>query len=130
MQDTQLSSQQILMRLFSLVLSVKIFHYRTEHYGSHKAADVFVDSFLQTSDKFLEVFQGKYGRIAFDGESINVTLPILTDDNIQFYLVKETTYLLQTLPTLLSTEKDKDLLNIRDELLGVINQFKYLLIFK
>jgi len=128
--DTQKTSQTILVRLFALIFSVKIFHYRTQYYGAHKAADKFFKNFLETSDKFLEVYQGKYGRIVFDGKSIDLAIPVLTDDNIQAYLAKESNYLSNNLKDLLHNENDGDLLNIRDELQAIVDQFKYLLIFK
>jgi hypothetical protein len=39
-------------------------------------------------------------------------------------------YLTQDIPTMLDKQKDTDLLNIRDEMLGAINQTKYLLRLK
>ena len=39
-------------------------------------------------------------------------------------------YLINELPTMLDAKKDTDLLNIRDEILGSVNQTKYLLTLK
>ena len=115
--------QNILIRLLGLCFSVKIFHYRTRYYGAHKAADKFFAAYLVLADRFLEVYQGKYERIIFEESSVDMSLPVLTDENIAAYLVEESKWL-ASLPF------DDDLKNIADELQATVNNFKYLLIFK
>lgn len=128
--DSQEKSQTILIRLFALIFAVKIFHYRTERYSSHKTADNFVEKFLAKSDLFLEVYQGKYGRIKYEGDNILLNIPVLTDDNIILYLSKESSYISNQLTMLLNNTEDSDLLNIKDELQTIVDQTRYLLTFK
>jgi hypothetical protein len=79
-------------------------------------------------DHFLEVYFGKYGRPdAFQAGSID--LKHLDDRDALFYLNEITDDLSNELPLLVKTT-DSDLLNIRDEMLGLFNNTKYLFYLK
>ena len=122
--------QYILLKFFSSIIAVKIFHYRTKYYGAHKAADQYVEDYLKTADKFLEVYQGRYGRIIFSEDYINLDIRVLTDENIKTFLSGESSWIVNELNKILDRETDGDLYNIRDDLQSIIDQFKYLLTFK
>lgn len=125
-----MKTEELVSSLLGLCFAVKLFHYRTKYYGAHKTADKFFEKYLETADQFLEVYQGKYGRIKFEGEQAGMTLPVLTDDNIINYLTNESKWIAETLKSSLKSPQDGDLLNICDELQGIIDQFKYLLTFQ
>lgn len=87
------------------------------------------DSLSGNIDEFVEVFMGKYGRIVAK-DSFILTLqnyksvsPLETMNNFISFLSSD-------LPSQLDSAKDTDLLNIRDEILGSVNQTKYLLTLK
>jgi len=103
----------------------KILHWQTMSFSQHKSFDEIVSSLSGHIDEFIETYMGKYGRVIAAG-SFNITLAnykdadfiTLTDSYINFMI---------GLSSMLDVSKDSDLLNIRDEILGSLNQLKYLL---
>ena len=103
----------------------KILHWQTMSFSQHKSFDEIVSSLSGHIDEFIETYMGKYGRVIAAG-TFNLTLSnykdadfnSLTDNYINFMI---------NLSTILDSSKDSDLLNIRDEILGSLNQLKYLL---
>lgn len=103
----------------------KILHWQTMSFSQHESFDKIVSSLSENIDEFIETYMGKYGRVISAG-TFNLTLAnykdtdfvALTDSYINFMI---------GLSNMLDTSKDSDLLNIRDEILGSLNQLKYLL---
>jgi len=103
----------------------KIFHWQTTSFSQHKSFDEIVGSLIENIDEFIETYMGKYGRV-IASNTFNLTLANLsnadaiaaTDNYINFLI---------GLSNQLDSTKDTDLLNIRDEILGSLNQLKYLL---
>lgn len=119
----------IVSKMLEFQNQIKIYHWQTYGYSEHKTFGELYDSLSDHIDDFVEVFMGKYGRIVAQN-SFDLTLqnyknlsPIAALDTFINYLSVE-------LPTLLNSEKDTDLLNIRDEILGEVNKTKYLLTLK
>ena len=115
---------QIILFFFELQTNIKLYHWMTTSFARHNAADKLFDNLLEYSDKFMEVYIGKYGRPSMT--KTNIQLQNLNDKNIIKFLDDKSNFLLQELPKHLSASTDTDLLNIRDELLANINQTKYL----
>lgn len=126
-----MAGEDIFLEFFSIIISVKAYHYRTKYYGHHKACDWFFDKFLEHADRFLECYQGKYGRIEFDTRDnvVNMPIKIITDNTWQHFIEVNVKYLLNKLPKIIDN-KDKDLMTIKDELQADLTQFSYLLQFK
>lgn len=108
---------------------VKIFHWQTFSYAEHKAFDGLYSSLSDGIDDFIETYQGKYGRI---NSSSSFSFQLQNYKNVNYldsisYFID---YLTNTLPKDLDLKKDTDLLNIRDSILGDVNQTKYLLSLK
>lgn len=103
----------------------KILHWQTMSFSQHKSFDEIVSSLMENTDEFIETYMGKYGRVIAAG-SFNLNLAnykdtdfvVLTDSYINFMI---------SLSGMLDASKDSDLLNIRDEILGSLNQLKYLI---
>ena len=103
----------------------KILHWQTMSFSQHKSFDEIVSSLMENTDEFIETYMGKYGRVIAAG-SFNLNLAnykdtdfvVLTDSYINFMI---------SLSGMLDVSKDSDLLNIRDEILGSLNQLKYLI---
>jgi hypothetical protein len=103
----------------------KILHWQTMSFSQHKSFDEIVSSLSENIDEFIETYMGKYGRV-IAANTFNITLAnykdadfnAITDNYINFMI---------GLSSILDTSKDSDLLNIRDEILGSLNQLKYLL---
>jgi DNA-binding ferritin-like protein len=104
---------------FEMLLMVKLFHWKTHSFAQHKASDELYASLNEHMDKFIEVLLGKSGsRINMSGQTSvklwDLKSPTKKIESFKQYLTK--------LPV-----DGTDLLNIRDEILGDLNQFTYLL---
>jgi hypothetical protein len=112
-------------KLLTLHSQIRIFHWQTKSYAEHQALGGLYDSLDDLIDTFAEIYFGKYGRIRTD-TTFDISLanyepatPLEVVDNAILYLTVELPKGLQS--------SDTDLLNIRDEMLGLLNQTKYLL---
>ena len=124
--------KEITLVFFQILLMIKLYHWKTYSYATHKATDELYGRFNEHMDRFIEVLLGKSGsRI----DLLNVkTLPLVDLSNhtqlkqkvegFKSYLVDLTDN------KAIKSMSNTDLLNIRDEILGDLNQFLYLLSFK
>ena len=109
----------------ALQTQLKVLHWQTKSYAEHKALGKAYDALDGLIDSFVEIHAGKYGntlaKTKFDFSVLNYkdTTPLAVIDTAIGYLTVE-------LPLVLK-EGDTDLKNIRDEMLAVLNQTKYLL---
>lgn len=112
---------------FFMVLrnATKLYHWNTQSYARHKATDQFIDKLDDLSDKFIEVYIGRYGRPESLGKDTTLKLPALNEKYIVEYFEEARDWLTDKLPTHISP-KDTELINIRDEMIGEINQTLYL----
>ena len=107
---------------------VKMYHWKTHSFSQHKATDELYSSLNGHIDTFVETVLGKDGsRI----EHWNKKIEIMQADNTAQFKSRVNEYrdFLIDLTNHFDANKDSDLLNIRDEILGDINQFLYLLTF-
>jgi len=107
---------------------VKLYHWKTRSYSQHKATDELYERLNENIDKFVEILLGK------DETRINMIekrVDLIDENNTRD--LKERIYefrlFLTELNVVFDSKKDSDLLNVRDEILGDINQFLYLLTF-
>ena len=124
--------RQITVVFLEMLMMVKLFHWKTHSYATHKATDELYEKLNENIDKFIEVLLGKTGsRIdLMSKKSIS-----LIDLNSQEILKSKIMYFKSFLVGLdnnkaLNSMSNSDLFNIRDEILGNLNQFLYLLTFK
>ena len=124
--------QKIIVKFLEILNVVKIYHWKTRSYATHKATDELYERLNENIDKFVEVLLGKNeGRVnLMKVESI----PIEDFDDINFFKKKINSY--KTFLIGLNKKKsfdakiDSDLFSIRDDILADFNQFLYLLTFK
>lgn len=123
--------QQVVVKFITLLNTVKLFHWKTRSYATHKATDELYSSLNEHIDTFVEVLLGKTGdRVNLTGTK-SISLKDYTSveqlkreiNDFKGYLVS-----LDSNPALKSMS-NSDLYNIRDEILGDLNQFLYLLTF-
>jgi DNA-binding ferritin-like protein len=123
--------QQIVIKFLTILNTVKLFHWKTHSYATHKATDELYSNLNEHIDKFIEVLLGKTGdRVNLTGTR-SIALKDYTSveqlkreiNDFKGYLVS-----LNGNPALKSMS-NSDLYNIRDEILGDLNQFLYLLTF-
>jgi hypothetical protein len=124
--------REITVIFFEMLLLIKMYHWKTRSYSTHKATDDLYSKFNENMDKFIEVLLGKTGmRIDLTNKK-QISLYDLTNlsglvnkvNAFKNYLVNLTNNRAIKLMT------NTDLLNIRDEMLGDMNQFLYLLSLK
>lgn len=127
-------SIDIVKFFFEMLNNVKLFHWQTTSYAAHKATDELHAVIEQLSDKFLEILQGKKNkRVGFGygkGDSANLMLVQMTPDKFVAYLQACCFWLMDIQNKGVVSATDLDLLNLRDEMVGAINQTLYLLSFK
>ena len=124
--------KEITLVFFEILLMIKLYHWKTHSYATHKATDELYSSFNGHMDKFIEVLLGKTGtRIDLH----NVHSLKLDVFNSQEELKRKVEQFKGYLVGLgnhpaMKTMSNSDLLNIRDEIMADMNQFLYLLTFR
>ncbi len=109
-----------------LQLQFRILHWQTKGYARHKAFGKIYETLDGLVDEFVEICMGKHGRFTLDNSTDTIQMSNLTDLNIVEFLQAAKNRLIG-FNNELSKEKDSDLLNLRDEMLGSINKLAYLL---
>lgn len=101
-------------------------------YAEHKATDELYGDLNGKIDEFVETFIGKTGK-RIDLTKVK-TIPLMdfnSVDKFKKYIESSKTYLIQMSNNPIFSESgNTDLLNIRDEILGILNKFTYLLTLK
>ena len=110
----------------------KVYHWQTQRkvgsFAQHNAFGTAYDDLTDHIDDFIEIYQGKRGAIiGKNGFTINLQN---LDDNPVAFVDEFIRYLTQHVTESLDPVADTDLLNIRDEMLGILNQTKYRLNMK
>lgn len=122
-------SANIIQFFMTLRNASKIYHWNTRSHPRHKASDAFIENLDKLTDKFVEVYIGRYGRDPAMGKDWTLHLPGFTEKSIIKFFEEAREWLSNKLAKMLS-EKDTDLLNIRDEILAEIHQTLYLFTLK
>jgi DNA-binding ferritin-like protein len=126
------SQQHIITMFLQMLNTVKLYHWKTTSYSQHKATDELYTNLNANIDTFVEVMLGKTGgRVSLSGQK---TLPLSDYNNVNDFkreVNKYKDFLINMNNDIgLNITNNSDLLNIRDEILGNLNQFTYLLTFK
>jgi hypothetical protein len=104
----------IFLRILNII---KLFHWNTKNYSKHKATDALHKALDALVDSYVEKHFGESGRI-----SVHETIryDTLTDDAFLKEIHRFKEYLIHM------QNPSTDLSNIRDEMLGEVNEFLYL----
>jgi hypothetical protein len=112
----------IVETFLGILNTVKLYHWATYSYAKHKATDDLYSLLNEHIDKFVEIMMGKdEHRIPEFSKKINN--PVI---NFKARIHEYREFLISLNKTL-DKDRDTDLLNVRDEILGDINQFLYLM---
>ena len=123
------AKEELVNYFLELLMTIKVYHWKTKSYAEHKATDELYSSLNENIDKFVEVMLGKYKmRLVMKGKSIKFTDPS-TKAGIKKIINSYKILLEIHMNKYIIVSKDTDLINIRDEILGILNQFLYLLTF-
>ena len=120
--------EELIKKLVQIQLQWKFMHWQTFGDAKHRTYGSIYDGLGDLIDEFTETMMGKYGRPEFEPE-FGLMFQDLSALNLQEFLDGITEFLV-SLTEQLDTKYDTDLLNIRDEMLGLINKSKYLLTLK
>ena len=119
--DNQNKINEIVKFFFTIQLILKQYHWSTTSFARHKASEQLLTNLDENVDKFIEIFIGRYN-VKPEITSIKMEKTFLSDDGNMKLLLEACQYL-ERLNKIIN---DSDLLNIRDELIGNINQTIYL----
>ena len=124
--------KDVTVRFLEMLIMVKLYHWKTSSYATHKATDDLYTTLNANIDKFIEVLLGKAGnRINLMGKKNISVIDLNSPERLRAEINSFKSYLVSiTNSPAIRIMSNTDLLNIRDEILGNLNQFLYLLTFK
>lgn len=115
-------------KFISLQNQIRIFHWQTKSYSEHQALGSLYEGLNPLIDEFVEVYLGKNGvqesteNFDFSLQNYGSSNPVAVIDNGIYFLVNE-------IPAIINPD-DTELLNIRDEMVALLNRTKYLMTLK
>jgi hypothetical protein len=123
------SHENIIKMFLEMLNTVKLYHWKTYSYPQHKATDELYDSLNDSIDEFVEIMLGK------QGDRFNLTktksIPLIDYNNFNNFKKQIEHYKIFLInmqhDSKLNIQSNTDLMNVRDEILGHLNKFTYLL---
>ena len=131
-QSLQKFEQEVIVKFLEVLNLIKLYHWKTHSYATHKATDDLNTQLHANVDSFVEVLLGKHGdRVNLTHKKQISLKDYTTVGEFKKELEKFKSYLVGLDNcAALKTMSNSDLYNIRDEMLANVNQFLYLLTFK
>jgi len=120
--------EEIILKLVQIQNQFRFMHWQTTGDAKHRAYGKAYDKLGDLMDDFAEAMMGKYGRVEFEPE-FSIMFQDLKSLNLQEFMDGITDFLV-SITEMLDPKYDTDLLNLRDEMLALINKLKYLLTLK
>ena len=120
--------EQLIIKLVQIQNQFRFLHWQTFGDAKHRLYGEIYDGLGDLIDEFTETMMGKYGRPEFDPE-FALMFQDIKSLSIQNFMDGITEFLV-SFSDQLDSRYDTDLLNIRDEMLGLINKSKFLLTLK
>ena len=123
------SKEEITKTFIQMLNTVKLYHWKTHSYPTHKATDQLYTDLNAGVDKFIEILLGKNeSRISLKPVE---NIPLKAFNNLSDFKKEIESYKRYLINMKdVNITNNSDLLNVRDEILGNLNQFTYLLTFK
>ncbi len=115
---------------FEMREQVKLYHWQTHSYSRHKATDDVITKLDENIDEFVEIYMGKYGRPRMTPKTNTIRISNLTETGATKFIKECVKELQGPITKSLDSEKDTDLLNLRDEMVGELNKLLYLFTLK
>lgn len=130
--STSYSKEAMILKFIEMLNTVKLFHWKTNSYAKHKATDSLYGKLNDNIDSFVEILLGKAGdRVDLVGIKSIPLFAYSSADDFKRKIEEYKKYLIgMTASGTLNLTNNSDLLNVRDEILGNLNQFTYLWSFK
>lgn len=121
------NKEHLIVYFLEMLNTIKLFHWKTTNYAIHKATDDLHGQLSGNVDTFVEIMMGKNGSRANLTHTHIIELHDYSSPEPFKTEIARFKQFLIGLTNILSSTTDSDLLNIRDEMLGHLNQFSYLL---
>ena len=125
---TNRQKSQIVQKFMELLTMIKLYHWKTHSYAQHKATDELYGKLNENIDKFVEVLLGKSKHRVNMLETKMKMYDLDTKSELKEHIFEYRQFLID-MDRCFSPKKDSDLFSIRDDILGDLNQFLYLLSF-
>ena len=121
--------KEITIKLLELLLMIKLFHWKTFSYATHKATDELYSKLNENIDTFVEILLGKTGvrTNLLNKHSISLIDLSNKEQLIKKINIYKSYFVNLSNNSFMRSMSNTDLLNVRDEILGNLNQFLYLL---
>jgi len=133
--SSNIAKKQMITYMLQMLMTVKLYHWNTLSFSTHKATDELYGTLNTLIDQFVEVLLGKHNNVSERNKHEILTIKTLHlhtyKDNGKFkqQLEMYKKYLVG-LSKHFSNGENTDLLNIRDEILATLNKISYLLTLK
>lgn len=125
---TDKQKQLFINTFLEMINVIKIHHWNTKVYSVHRATNELLEKLEHSTDRFIEILLGKCNsRLKNITQRINL-IDIKKKDSLKHKLF-EYRIILVDMNNIFNKTRDSDLLSVRDEILGDINQFLYFLTF-
>ena len=125
---TNRQKSEIVQKFMELLTMIKLYHWKTHSYAQHKATDELYGKLNENIDKFVEVLLGKSKHRVNMLETKMKMYDLDTKSELKEQIFEYRQFLID-MDRCFSPKKDSDLFSIRDDILGDLNQFLYLLSF-
>jgi uncharacterized protein YaaR (DUF327 family) len=124
--------KEITIKFLEMLNTIKLYHWKTYSYATHKATDELYGKLGESTDKFIEVLLGKaQNRINLIGTKSIKLRDMKSHEEFKRVIQEYKNYLVNLNSNkAMNLMSNTDLFNIRDEILGDLNQFLYLYTFK
>jgi hypothetical protein len=117
---------KIALTFLDMINQLKLYHWRTTSFARHKASCELLNDITSITDNIIETMQGsKNKRLEIPDNFNTITLNNHTDNSMEELIIYFKEWLIEKFPLYLD-ENDTDILNLRDELLQVLNKTLYL----
>ena len=113
---------KIVLYFLELQINIKLYHWTTNSYANHKTTNKLFEKLSDLIDSFVEKYMGAFSRPVMKIGS-NVPIQNMTKTKYIKLLKQAQDYLRGDLEKVIA--KNTELLNIRDEMLGEIDQALY-----
>jgi DNA-binding ferritin-like protein len=112
--------------LFTLRTQLKLHHWQTHEFSTHKATDEILLKLDDLIDEYVETYMGEYGRPSVTKGTGMIQIKNLSEKAVVSF-VKEAIVHLQTKFVKGYKASDTALLTVRDEMIGALQKLLYFL---
>jgi hypothetical protein len=118
----RVAAEDFIRNIFAFTSQLKLYHWQTRSYSRHVETNNYLMKLHELLDEFVETYMGKY---PITVSNMQIELKQMNDDEIVDYVKNNVRKYFMDNINLLIGDKDPDLRNIRDEIVGHTNHLLY-----